>query len=1431
MTEAERTFEPILQWLRSNLGANHLIVTLYDATCNFVSNLLRQPFVPRFSAISQLENFVKSRNCGSVFVYAPAGFGKTTFLANWAIGVSDGVIAMHFFSRAPEFLGLASNPSVAFAHLLAQIFAVGEIRWVRQKPLQHFQESKSHGEPKLFLPETQTERANLLYETVANLKLPKGKRFLVLIDGIDEADEPFPPPFPTQLPDGVFVVVSARWDGHSEMPYLRGWNFDEQIELSLMETDEIAEWLKCYGEGELKPLAKDGEFIAKLKHATDGLPLFLRFVLDDLAEKVRRGGEVGEFEVPRGFSAYVSEQVQRIVASSQDGIPLTDLVALLAIAKGAIRQDEIAQVLSIPVEALSHLPNIIARWLRINPLPITHLTTCPSARLLSFAFTHPLLSSEFAKVMGKKAKEVEVRLIDWCSKWREHKSEYALRYFDEHLRGVGEFEKLWALAMDDEWAQIHSEIFPDEPELPLKAVRNGLAAAIESEDAVTMAKMLLRHVELLGKMENPMKALRRGKLERALKLAALAMEQDASIGTICHLALASVWHQQGEFGSARRALKQLLQIWRFSIPPANLCFRLLKPLHDSPEAVEVAKLVFTEPWRRNLAKFWSMKGMWEQALELVRSIEDTFHKSTALSDIAVEMAKIGKIGEVKRLFAEAKQQAIAVKDSLTQSHALLILLKSVWHAGLEEEARKIVNEIVKFALKTDAQASIEVLTELAEFLLEQGETKQVEDCLNLAKGRMSEVEDDDLQFGALGEIAQILVLMERRGEAEGIVNQIVSEHPRIRPFCCAVSLLKIAEAALKVGQQGWAKELAWKATEVAENIIDKTERVWALSRIAEFLAKLGLLEDAKLLAAKGKGSWERSETWLGVMEGLIKLKRHEEAIELTGNIEGIYWRRTALRELAKAAKRDGKNDLAEQVFEQAKNLIAQSHDLMEIAADQMEVGLFWEALATLEQALELWRKEKQEERWSALRTIVEVLAEQGKMEDAERVARAINNSWQKANALWKIALNFAEMGRKREAEIALRQATSLAIFSDDACEYDLCDFFSCIFTDALQLSWHEAIDIVLSEIALKHPAFADEVKEIATKVAAEKGLVSKAFELAQSITEPQSRAWALIAVSKAFAEIGEREQAKQFLEEAWQLSEQAHGSVACIRNEVVKELARSDEWEKALQRLESLRGGREDWQDAIRFLSKEAARQGKADLAEQIAGKCRQVDFRATVWTDLVEAFGKAGMEGEARKAFERAKRLAMKCRDSDEAISYLAEAIATLGWVEEAQNLLDKIESEEGREKAIYNIVFALLEEGKTELAEFFARQSLSAEVWSELGVIWAKAGEREKAKVAFEKALSLAKGSWIEGVAVSMIEAGFSDEGVKLLEGRHLLDEWTLQDVLNELASQNDRKNFLKLLPQCRLNLRLAHKACGLLASLYPEQATAIAHAILQV
>ncbi|MCX7643562.1 MAG: hypothetical protein N2116_07145, partial [Armatimonadetes bacterium] len=58
--------------------------------------------------------------------------------------------------------------------------------------------------------------------------------------------------------------------------------------------------------------------------------------------------------------------------------------------------------------------------------------------------------------------------------------------------------------------------------------------------------------------------------------------------------------------------------------------------------------------------------------------------------------------------------------------------------------------------------------------------------------------------------------------------------------------------------------------------------------------------------------------------------------------------------------------------------------------------------------------------------------------------------------------------------------------------------------------------------------------------------------------------------------------------------------------------------------------------------------------------------------------------------------------------------------------------------------------------------------------------------------------------------------------------LSGWILSDLLEDLAEQRDRRNFLKLLPQSRWDAKLAYQACGWLAKLYPERAMEIASVI---
>jgi tetratricopeptide (TPR) repeat protein len=1391
--------------LKEHLGSDHAIVQLHRQTVNFISAVHGAPFVPRHSAQQVLSQIVSENSSATVLLYAPAGFGKTTLLSNWALSL-DCALAVHFFSRAPEFFGLASNPSFAFAHLVVQVFAIKQI-WDEGRGTGD-EDFKGVSEQRLILAKTQVERAN-------SLKVPKGERLLILLDGIDEADEPFPSPFLDQLPEGVFVVVSARWDGQSEMPYLRGWNFDAQVELGLMDEREIVDWLKVYGNGELAGLAKDDEFVVKLKRATDGLPLFLRFVLEDLAEKVRQGEMFGEIEVPQGFSAYIREQVSRIVASSWDGIPLTDLLALLSVAKGAIRQDEVAQVLGIPSETLSHLPNIVARWLRIGKLK--------EGGGQIFSFVHPLLAMEFAKAMGEKAQDAEMRLMSWCERWREHKSEYALRYFDEHLKGAGEREKLWQLAMDDEWANLRAEVFLDEPELTLKTARLGLDAAVEVEDATMIARMLLRHVKLLAGQESPTEALRRGKVERALKLAELAMERDATVGIDWHLILAWNFYRRGEIENARRALRQLLQTYREEsiVPRRNLKTQILLHLRDLPEALDVAMLTLRDQNKGNLALTWTKEGKWEEALKLARSMEHDFVQAKVLSGIAAEMVKAGMVGEAEKLFAEAEQIAMAEQEGEALVYAMEALIKAFWELGWKERAKGLVDKVIKVVRKRKAIDLAEPLSVLAETLAELGEATGAEKCMKLAEQKAKEIEDDYLRLSALGLASAVWVKLRRRDKVERNLKQILFEQTSIFAYCSAESLWRVAEEALKVCWKDLAKDLVQEAIKFAQKVADKYEKAKVLLDAVKVMVKAGQLDEAKALLSEEGEEWMRYKILSGIAEGLAGMRRYDEAIEIVDGVETPYPKGEILANVAAAAARLGDIERARQIFERAKQSVSRAEVLAFISEQQAEVGLVEEAVETMERYLVLEAVEHSKNRCEALARVAEVLIEAGQIEDAGTIANAVKDEEWKAWVLGRLAVEFETLGQRRKAEEALRRAVKAAIMSQerDAVVNEL------LFRSALDLGWSEAIDIALSEVTTPVKAkflragFLDEVKELFVEFMADRGLTEKAFELAQSIVDPELQAWALVAVAKAIGKAGDKKRAEELLEWAWQIGEQSHYS-CCLQCEVIKIFAQLGDWEKAMAKLEKIRGCTYD-------LVEEAVKQDRLDLARKVLGK-RKEDEYVEVWTKFIEALAETGNEEVAKTEFEAAKKWAIRLKDREtrnEALKELVEMSARLSWMEETEALLEAIDDEEARKSALE---LAIQNCKKPEVAEYFAQRLNDPDAWCLVGEMCVETGQKEKALSAFRKALQLADRQSVTEVATMMIEAGFFDEGVKLLEGRRL-DAFTLHHVLDVLAQKAERKNFLKLLPQCRWRGNLAYRACGWLAKLYPERAKDLAHEIL--
>ncbi|MFN3421542.1 MAG: AAA family ATPase, partial [Armatimonadota bacterium] len=426
--------QEILRILRNWWGSNFVATRLKERTEKFLQDLTAQTFVGRKEPLKRLKDFISKNEKGIAIVYAPVGYGKTTLLANWLKEIRQRpeiAVVYHFFNRHSDLADYATKLEDAFAHLLGQIWAM----------------TQTDGAPP-FLPPNVDERRALLEETLARLRLGAHEKLILVLDGLDESEPILKhPPIPVNFPEGVFFVVSGRWDGEGEIPiYLRGWaRYTEFIPLHALSIDELKEWLRKWGSGELKKFADDDEFVKLLHDKTGGFPLYVHYLLDELGNLAREGQDVRQAleRKPRGFENYVREQVNQLASIVKSEEVARKMFALLTQAKGALREGELEQ-LGISAWDLIDLPHAVMRWFSVGEEDGER----------NFAFTHPLLAEEFGKVLGEEeGKKAREELISWCENWRKHKSHYALRYFAHHLHDdSSRWKQLFDLARDEDFA-------------------------------------------------------------------------------------------------------------------------------------------------------------------------------------------------------------------------------------------------------------------------------------------------------------------------------------------------------------------------------------------------------------------------------------------------------------------------------------------------------------------------------------------------------------------------------------------------------------------------------------------------------------------------------------------------------------------------------------------------------------------------------------------------------------------------------------------------------------------------------------------------------------------------------------------------------------------------------------------------------------------
>ena len=119
---------------------------------------------------------------------------------------------------------------------------------------------------------------------------------------------------------------------------------------------------------------------------------------------------------------------------------LRKLFAVLAVAVAELAEDDVCALTGFDVFDLLNLPWAITRWFTRR--------SDPDTGKMSYAFAHPLLAREFGIALGPLAGAARRDLLQFCSRWQENGSRFALQHYAGQLADADCGGELYALARE-----------------------------------------------------------------------------------------------------------------------------------------------------------------------------------------------------------------------------------------------------------------------------------------------------------------------------------------------------------------------------------------------------------------------------------------------------------------------------------------------------------------------------------------------------------------------------------------------------------------------------------------------------------------------------------------------------------------------------------------------------------------------------------------------------------------------------------------------------------------------------------------------------------------------------------------------------------------------------------------------------------------------
>lgn len=407
-----------------------------------------EPFGGRADALQLLNDWLNAAAPPCLVVAAPAGCGKSALLCKFCIEVVQRKdLAIIFFPISIRYqTNLESSCIPALVSRLCHL----------------------HGEPAPRPDQTTLRQWRLLLDQYLNRPLPDGRTLLLILDGLDEADDwqLDRTLFPARPPSGVRILVAARARTGEVSPdgwrQRLGWSSpaaSKGMSLAGLDVNGVAEALRSLGLP-LDRLAARSEIVVQLHRLSRGEPLLVRLWCHRLWEQGEQSLRLTPDQLrgyPTGLEGYLQEFWDSRRSTEKDAMrqqaEVRLVLEILAVALGPLLREELLRV-APEIADLAALQDAL--------VPLSRFVL-GDGKEQGYVLSHSLLRDYYRdeQMLPDQRLQLEERFLNYGKDTLRALSagrlapanvpRYILRNYGSHLKNAGSSPERYLELVDNVW--------------------------------------------------------------------------------------------------------------------------------------------------------------------------------------------------------------------------------------------------------------------------------------------------------------------------------------------------------------------------------------------------------------------------------------------------------------------------------------------------------------------------------------------------------------------------------------------------------------------------------------------------------------------------------------------------------------------------------------------------------------------------------------------------------------------------------------------------------------------------------------------------------------------------------------------------------------------------------------------------------------------